>query len=75
MVLGEPSDRVTGLAGEPRLLRDLGKNLHRRLCGVARAHKIEDAEFHFPLLCFAWFTASVAAIPGGVKLRTSPRNL
>src|SRR3954471_8558548 len=53
MVFGEPGDRVTELVGEPRLLRDLGKNLRRWLCGVARPHQIENAEFHRPLLCFA----------------------
>jgi hypothetical protein len=35
MVLGEPGDRVTELVSEARLLRDLGENLHRRLCRVA----------------------------------------
>ena len=54
MVLGEPGDRVAELVGEPRLLRDLGKNFCRRLLGGARPHQIEDAEFHHPLLRFAW---------------------
>src|SRR5262249_4819774 len=40
------------LIGEPRLLRNLGKDFGRRLLGVARPHQIEDAEFHFLLLCF-----------------------
>ena len=53
MVLGEPGGRVTELVGDPRLLRDLGKNLGCRLFGVPRPHQIEDAEFHRPLLCFA----------------------
>jgi len=35
MVLGEPGDRVAELVGEPRLFRDLGENLHRRLFRVA----------------------------------------
>jgi len=52
MVLGEPGDRVTELIGEPRLLRNLGKDFGRRLLGVTRPHQIEDAEFHFLLLCF-----------------------
>ena len=54
MVLGEPGDRVAELVSEPRLLRDLGKNFRRRLFGGARTHQIEDAEFHRPLLRFAW---------------------
>src|SRR6267378_3149006 len=61
MVLGEPGDRVAELVGQPRLLRDLGKNFRCRLFGVARPHKIENAEFHRPLLRFV-LTATVTAI-------------
>lgn len=52
MVLGEPGDRVTELIGQPRLLRDLGKDFGCRLLGVGQPHQIEDAQFHFLLLCF-----------------------
>src|ERR1700682_3955187 len=41
LVLGEPGDRVAELVGQPRLLRDLGKNFGCRFFGVPRPHKIE----------------------------------
>src|SRR5215471_20520091 len=52
MVLGEPGDRVAELVGQACLLRDLRKYFGCRLCGIARTHQIEDADFHLPLLCF-----------------------
>src|SRR6266550_9018997 len=61
VVLGEPGDRVAELVGQPRLLRDLGKNFRCRFFGVPRPHKIENAEFHRPLLRFV-LTATVTAI-------------
>ena len=46
MVLGEPGDRIAELVGEPGLLGNLGKHLRRSLFRLARAHQVEDAEFH-----------------------------
>src|SRR5438094_1685758 len=73
MVLGEPGDCVAELVREPRLLRDLGKNLHCRLFGVARSHQIEDAEFHRPLLRSV-LAVTVAAIDLRVKLAGYPES-
>ena len=45
-MLGEPGGLVAELIGQPGLLGDLGEDLGRGLLGLARAHQVEDAEFH-----------------------------
>jgi len=52
--------------GEPGLLGDLREDFRSRLCGIARPHQIEDAEFHRPLL-HSVLAVTVAAMDRGVK--------
>ena len=46
MMLGEPRDRIPQLVGQLRLLGDLAEYLRRRRTRIARAHQVENAEFH-----------------------------
>ena len=45
-MLGEPGDGVAQMVGQLGLFRHFAENLRCRGTGVARAHQIENAEFH-----------------------------